>query len=218
MTLASCLATVRDYLRAYDQSLWRDSEIQAYIQRGYEDFATKTHYFRKYAQDITIANLTMDFTLPTELLMPYRFEWDNRVCLIVTTNYMDWHFGAGWRISQGARITHIIGDAGVYTKMLAWPLMTTANIGTYKLKCDYAYMPAALSSSVDIDLSDAIARCLAHYATAMCLRMNAQSNMNVPLADMHFQIYSDELARVKALADAGRTIRLHSRVRPKRYI
>jgi len=109
MTLTQIITRVQNICRNYGYRIWDATAVTEYINQGYTEFVKYSHCLRTDGK-ITITPNIATFTLPTGLLQANRYEFNGSIVPITTETMLDRHFGAGWRMSTGTSIQHVMQD------------------------------------------------------------------------------------------------------------
>lgn len=96
MTLAQYLSRAKRKTRDWGELFWDDSDMADAINEGYTDFVRRTHILKKTGI-VNLSVLTHTFSLPSDCMLPYRFQFQKSVVDFTTDDMLDVLRGYDWR-------------------------------------------------------------------------------------------------------------------------
>jgi len=130
MTVQTIIERIKLQINDPANFTWSPSMLTSLVNEGYREFIMNSHCLRKHDR-IDLAVNTKTFSMPSDVLMIYRAEFDGIEIPIFTTPSADSQLPSGWRNLTGLDVMAIVADHEGYGTIRIYPtLEADADLGT----------------------------------------------------------------------------------------
>lgn len=120
LTLNDYYTRLKWATRDWGKLYFDDTMTKDLVNEGYVDFVRRTHCLKK-RYSVALTPATSTYTAPTDMLFPYKYEYDRGQLDVVTADYMDNEYGSRWKDTIADYVSLIVHDNQLYNHFTIYP-------------------------------------------------------------------------------------------------
>ena len=139
MSLDDYYTEIKRRTRDWGELNWDETMMKSYINQGYLDFVYRSHCLKKNGS-IALAVKTSTFSLPTDVITVYRYEFNQSAIPVYTEDYLDDTLGVSWRNNEGDDVQCVLQSLTGYNVVRIYPIFIDFSSVSYDINESHDYL------------------------------------------------------------------------------